>query len=169
MPEKSLNAEMPAFRRADYVALGSVAAMAVAALYEAAIALQWIPVGDVSGEGARFEGLFLAAGAFAMLTGVVVSLFLAWANRRHTPGVALGAVAAALVTAHAYTFDTYDLPSMVRYTEAGAPSASWVAWIAVSGLLATLFSFMFPRIGFVLSSAVLAVCLFTFTFTGCCN
>jgi hypothetical protein len=104
-----------------------------------------------------------------MFIGWFLALFLAVANRRGTPGVALGAVAAALVTAHAYTFDTYDLPSMVRYTEAGAPSASWVAWVAAAGLFASLMCVLQPRIGFVVTACVLPVCLFTFLFTGCCN
>jgi hypothetical protein len=155
--------------RADYIALAAVAVMSVSAIYEAAVALKWIPVGT-SGEGARFEGIFLAAGGLAMLAGVVTALFLARANHRWTPGVLLGAVAAALVAAHAYTFDTYRLPSLVRYTESGVlPSATWVGWIVAAGLLSSLFSLMFPRIGFVLTSAVLVVCFFTFWFTGCCN
>jgi len=155
---------------ADYVALAAVAVMAVSAAYEAAVALKWIPVGRVSGEGARFEGIFLAAGGLAMLAGIITSLFLAVANRRWTPGVLLAAVAAALVAAHAYTFDTYRLPSLVRNTESGVlPSATWVGWIVAAGLLSSLFSLMFPRIGFVLTSAVLVVCFFTFWFTGCCN
>ena len=154
----------------DYVALAAVAVMGVSAVYEAAVAMKWIPVGTVSGEGARFEGAFLAAGGLAMLAGIVSSLFLASANCRWTPGALLAVVAAALVAAHAYTFDTYRLPSLVRNTESGViPSATWVGWIAAAGLLSSLFSLMFPRIGFVLTSAVLIVCFFTFWFTGCCN
>lgn len=155
--------------RAYYVALAAVAVMAVSAAYEAAVALKWIPVGTVSGEGARFEGVFMVAGGLAMLAGVVASLFFFRTNRTSTPGVLLGAVAAALVAAHAYTFNTYVLPSLVRYTESGMPSATWVGWIVAAGLLSSLFSLMFPRIGFAVTSAVLAVCFFTFWFTGCCN
>ena len=157
------------YNRANGIALFAVVVMAIAAAYEAAVALRWIPVGQVQGEGARFEAVFLAAGGLAMLVGFVVALFLAAAKRRWTPGVLLGAAAAGLVTAHAYTFNTYDLPTLVRYTESGTPSASWVAWIVLGGLLASLFSLMFPRIGFVMTSAVVGFCLFTFTFTGCCN
>ena len=68
-----------------------------------------------------------------------------------------------------YTFDTYDLPSLVRYTEAGAPSAGWVAKVVLAGLLASLISVMFPKIGFLTTAGVLLICLFTYTFTGCCN
>lgn len=143
--------------------------MGISALYEAAVALKWIPVGTVSGEGARFEGVFLVAGGVAMLAGIITSLFLASANRRWTPGVLLGAVSAALVAAHAYTFNTYDFPSLVRYTESGMPPATWIGWIVAAGLLSSLFSLMFPPIGFAVTSAVLAVCFFTFWFTGCCN
>lgn len=164
-----MNAERRAFTRVDYFALGAVVVMGVSAVYEAAVALKWIPVGRLSGEGARFEGFFLLAGWLAMLCGFVVSLVLAVANRRWTPGLALGAVAAALVAAHAYTFNTYDLPSLIRYTESGTPSAAWVAKVVLAGLLASLVSVLFPRIGFVTTAGVLLVCLFTYTFTGCCN
>ena len=121
----------------DYVALAAVAVMGVSAVYEAAVAMKWIPVGTVSGEGARFEGAFLAAGGLAMLAGIVSSLFLASANCRWTPGALLAVVAAALVAAHAYTFDTYRLP--VRNTESGViPSATWMAdrrgWAALVAL-----------------------------------
>jgi hypothetical protein len=158
-----------AYNRADSVALVAVVVMAIVAVYEGAVALEWIPVGKVSGEGARGEGFFLAAGGLAMLTGFFLSIFLAVANRRRTPGVLQGAVASALVAAHAYTFNTYDLPSLIRYTESGAFSASWIAWVVAAGLLSSLFSLMFPVIGFVMTAAVMLVCLFTFVFTGCCN
>ena len=158
-----------AYNRADWIALAALAVMAMAAVYEAAVALRWIPVGQVQDEGARFEEVFLAAGALAMLTGSFAALLLAVANRRWTPGVLLGSMAATLVAAHAYTFDTYSLPTLVRYTEAGAPSETWLAWVVLAGLLSTLFSVMFPRFGFVMASATLLICLFTFTFTGCCN
>jgi hypothetical protein len=78
-------------------------------------------------------------------------------------------MAAGLVAAHAYTFDTYDLPTLVRYTESGAPPAPWVAWVVAAGLLASVLCFAQPRIGFVVTACVMPVCLFTFTFTGCCN
>jgi hypothetical protein len=156
--------------RVDIVVLVALAVMAAATLYEAAVALQWIPVGDVPDEGARFEWFFLIAGGLAMLTGLVVCLFLGAEKRRSTPGVALGAVAAALVAAHAYTFDTYLLPSLVRYTDSGTlPSATWVAGVVAAGLLSSLFSLMYPAIGFVATAVVMSICIFTFWFTGCCN
>jgi hypothetical protein len=155
--------------RSDWLATGVVFVIVIAAAYEAAVALQWISVGGLPGEGGRYEGIFLVAGGLAMVSGFFLSLFLAIANRRSTPGVALGAAAAALVAAHAYTFNTYDLPTLIRYTESGAPSASWVAWVAGAGLLASLFCLVQPRIGFVLTACVLPVCLFTYLFTGCCN
>jgi hypothetical protein len=149
--------------------LAVVLVIAVAGAYETALALQWIPVGQLPGQGGSYEGFFLAAGWLAILTGFFVSLLLAAANRRMTPGVLLGAMAAALVAAHAYTFDTYDLPTLIRYTESGAPPASWVAWVSAAGLLASVLCFAQPRIGFVVTACVMPVCLFTFTFTGCCN
>ena len=50
--------------RVNYVALAAVIPMGIAAVYEAAVALKWIPVGTVSGEGARFEGVFMVAGGW---------------------------------------------------------------------------------------------------------
>jgi len=153
----------------DWIALVVVVVIGFAAAYEAAVALQWIPVGRLPGEGGRLEGIFLAAGWLALLAAFFVSIVLAVANRRLSPGVLLGAVSAALVAAHAYTFDTYDLPTLVRYTEASAPSASWVAWVVAGGLLASLLCLAQPRLGFAVTACVIPVCLFTFTFTGCCN
>jgi len=153
----------------DWIALAAVFVMAVAAGYEAAVALEWIPVGTLPGEGARFEGFFLAVGGLAMLIGIVVSGFLAAANRRATPGVALGAAAAALMVAHYFTFDTYDLPSLVRYSESGSFSPAWVLTLAVVGLIASLLCLVRPTTGFVVTACVMPVCLFTLVFTGCCN
>ena len=58
--------------RSDWIALAAVFVMAVAAGYEAAVALEWIPVGTLPGEGARFEGFFLATALLA-LPGLVLS------------------------------------------------------------------------------------------------
>lgn len=160
---------MKGWARLDWVAIGVVLVIVVAAAYEAAVALQWLSVGQLPGEGAGYEGIFLAAGWLAIVTGFFVSLLLAMANRRATPGVALGAAAAALVAAHAYTFNTYYLPTMIRHTESGTPSASWVAWVVASGVLASLLCLVQPRIGFVVTACVMPVCLFTYSFTGCCN
>ena len=149
--------------RIDRAALVVLTVMAVAALYETAVALKWIPVGDLPGEGLASKASFFSRVGSRCSSGFVVSLFLAAANRRWTPGLALGAVAAALVTAHAYTFDTYYLPTLTRYTEARcALGGLGRQGRRLPALFASLISVMFPKIGFLTTAAVLLVCLFTY-------
>ena len=59
--------------------------LAGAAAYEAAVALEWIPVGTQPGEGARYEGFVLVFAVVATLAGVVVSLMLATRRQRSAP------------------------------------------------------------------------------------
>jgi hypothetical protein len=148
------------------LALAIVVAIGVAAAFEAAVALQWVSVGTLPGERARYEGFVMAMGAIATLTGVGLSLVLATRRARATPAVAFGAVAAALMVAHYYTFDTYYLPTLIRYSESGSFSATWVYSVAVAGLLASPLSVVRPPIGLMLTSVVMLLCLFTVVLAG---
>ncbi len=137
-----------------------------AAIYEAAVALQWIPLGTVPGDGARFEGVVIASALAAMLAGIILSLVLA-AQGRGSARVAFFAVAAAaLMVARFYTFDPYDLPTLIRYSETGSFSPAWVYSIVLAGLAASVLCLVRPRVGFVLAAPVLLLCAFTVSFFG---
>jgi hypothetical protein len=145
-------------------ALLIVLVLAGAGVYEAGVALEWIPLGTDPGEGARYEGFVMAAAAIAMVAGVVVSLMLAVRDRRAFPAALFAIAAAALMVAHYYTFDTYYLPTLTRYSESGSFSPAWVFSVAIAGVLASLLAFARPLFGFMATAVVILLCLFTLVF-----
>ena len=140
--------------------------LAAAALYEAAVALEWIPVGTQPGEGARFEGVVMVSAVVAMFAGIVVSLVLGARGRPSLAGSLFAVAAAALMVAHYFTFDTYYLPTLTRYSDSGSFSTTWVYSVAVAGVLASLLSLARPRIGFLATPVVILLSLFTIVFAG---
>jgi hypothetical protein len=149
-----------------YVPLAVLVVLLGAAAYEAAVALKWIPVGTLPGENARFEGIVLVAALLVSLAGIVILLVLA-ARARRSPAAALFPVAgAALLVARYYTFDTYYLPSLTRYSESGSFSATWVYGVAIAGVAAWLLALGKPRLGYAIGAAVLFLCTFTIAFFG---
>jgi hypothetical protein len=147
-------------------ALFIVLVLVGAAVYEAGIALERIPLGTQPGEGARYEGLVMAAAAIAMLAGVAVSLMLAARGRRSIPAAFFAVAAAALMVAHYYTFDTYYLPTLTRYSDSGSFSSAWVFSLAIVCALTSLLAFARPLFGFMASAVVIPLCLFTTVFAG---
>jgi len=133
-----------------------------AAAYEAAVALEWIPVGTVPGENARFEGLVMGAALVAFLAGFVISVMLAALNRHDFAAALFPVAAATLTVARYYTFDTYYLPDLTRYSESSGPfSPIWVYGVALASVPAWSFSLAKPRVGFVIGAAVIFFCFFT--------
>ena len=135
------------------------------AAYEAAIALQWIPVGTEPGDNARFEGLVISLALLAFLGGIVISIGLAVRDRRSVVGALIPVAAALMMIARYYTFDTYYLPTLTRYSEGSFP-ASWVYGLALASVSACVLSLMKPRIGAVIAAGVIFLCTFTVTFFG---
>ena len=115
-----------AVTRSRFPELAVLVVLLGAAAYEAAVALEWIPVGTEPGENARFEGLVMALASLALLAGVAISLVLAARDRRSVLAAMLPGAATALMVAVYYTFDTYYLPTLTRYSESGAFSPTWV-------------------------------------------
>jgi hypothetical protein len=145
--------------------LGVLLVLLGAAAYEAAVALEWIPVGTDPGENARFEGIVMASADLAILAGIVISLVLAARDRRAVPAALFPAAAAALMVARYYTFDTYYLPTLSRYSE-GSFSPTWVYGTALASVPAWFFSLAKPRVGFVLGASVMILCFFTMNLFG---
>ncbi len=143
-----------------------LAVLAAGAAYEAAVALGWISLGTQPGEGPPIEGLVLFAAVIAMFVGALVSFALSTDGRCSTFVALFGAAAGAFVVARFHGFDPYYLPTLRRYSDAGIFSPALVYTVASLGLLASLLCFARPRVGLVLSGAVLLVCLFTSMFLG---
>jgi len=132
-----------------------------AAAYEAAIALEWIPIGSQPGQNARFEGLVMGLALLALGAGFVIALLLATLNRRSVRAALFPLAAAALMLARYYTFDTYYLPDLSRYSESGPFSSIWVYGVAIAGVPACILSLAKPRIGFAFGALVMFLCFFT--------
>jgi hypothetical protein len=148
-----------------YLPLVVLAVLLGAAAYEAAVALEWIPVGTEPGGSARFEGIVMASALLALLAGFVISCLLAALGRRNLLAALFPFAAAALMVARYYTFDTYYLPTLTRYSE-GSFSPTWVYGVALVSVPAFFFSLAKPRVGFVIGAAMMVLCFFTVSLYG---
>ena len=152
--------------RFRFLELSVLVVLVGAAAYEAAIAVAWIPVGSQPGENARFEGLVMALALLALGAGFVIALLLATLNRRSVRAALFPVAAAVLMVARCYTFDTYYLPDLTRYSESGAFSSMWVYAVAIASVPACLLSLAKQRIGFAFVALVMFLCFFTATLFG---
>jgi hypothetical protein len=143
-----------------------LAVLVAGTAYEAAVALRWIEIGDVPGEGPAYEGVVLGLALLAMFLGAIWSLVLGSEGRQSIVASLLPLAAAAFVVARYYTFDPYNAPTLIRYSDAGGFSPVWVYGLALAALVAFLVSGMRPRVGFFLGAPVLLLCAFTATFLG---
>jgi hypothetical protein len=132
--------------------------------YEAAIALEWISIGEVPGEGAPGEGEVLSVSVLAVLTGIAVSIFSSRGNRLVA---GLAPAAAALMVARFYSFDPYFAPSLRRASEGGLVAAAWVYSLVALALLAGALALSRPRLAFI-GAPIMFLCVFTtlFAFAG---
>ncbi len=140
------------------------------ALYEAAIAIQVIPIGDEPGENALGGGAARAVGTLALLGALVVAV----ASIR-TPELLSGTVrlllplaGASLVVATGYAFDPYFAPTLRRYADPDNwfPSTWWLFFVAAAAVVAGLLSRVNARVGLGATALVLLICLPTLLYTG---
>ncbi len=150
--------------RREGAAWATVTVLAAATLFEALVALETVPVGDVPGEGARGGGVVFVAALVAMLAGAALALALALASpTTDAPSfvwMLLAPSGAAYLLARWLTFDPYYLPTLRRYSDGGV-GAPWVAGLALSGVISALLIRRYPRSGAVATSCVLAVSALT--------
>jgi hypothetical protein len=143
-------------------AVAVVILLSAAAAYEGAIALGAIPLGRLPGEDAAATGEVLAGAVVALLAGASVALTAS--TRRVDLGVAgslLAPAAAAFVAARSYAFDPYYLPTLRRMSDGGLVSPVWVIALAVAALVAAPATRVLPRLGLVVSGAIMVLCAFT--------
>jgi len=152
--------------RSRFLEFAVLLVLLAAAAYEAAVALKWIPLGTQPGEDARFEGLVMASALLALLAGIAIALVRAARDRRSILAALFVVAAVALMVAHYYTFDTYYLPTLTRYSESGSFSPTWIYGVAVACVPAWFFSLAKPRVGFLIAAAVMILCLVTVSLVG---
>jgi hypothetical protein len=131
--------------------------LTVAAIYEAAIALQIVSMGKRPGDGAAGEGYVLLIALLAMLVGSFVSLSFVSSRSLKSKKIAslVAPTAAAFVVARFYTFDDYFLPDLRRMSEDGNVAGSWIVALVVFALVTAVVTKVLPRIGIVMTSVVL--------------
>ncbi len=148
--------------RLEGVAWSSLAVLVTAALFEALVALQVIPIGNVPGEGARGAGVVFVAALLAMLVAATISVAHALEARseRRLVWILLAPAGVVYVMARWHTFDPYYLPTLRRYVDGGVTGA-WIAPLALAGIAAALLAIRLPRGGAVWTGVVLLVSAFT--------
>jgi hypothetical protein len=137
-----------------------VVVLLLAAVYEAAIALEWIslgsePGGDAPGQAVVTSGAFLALVAGI---GVGVAGVLRRGSPRRWPAMLIPVAAAAYLLSHYYAFDSYYLPDLRRFSDDGNIAARWVYGVAACSVGVGALIALVPRIGLALLPFMLLVC-----------
>ena len=134
-----------------------VLVLLAAAAYEAAVALEWLSMGSKSGDEAAGQAAATIAAFVALLTGIVATVV----SRRilhRWPATLVPVAGAAYLVAHYYAFDSYYLPSLRRFSEAGGVSAVWVYGVVVAAVIVALAIRRRPSVAPVLTPIVLLIC-----------
>jgi hypothetical protein len=134
-----------------------------AATYEAALALGWLAIGALPGEGRPEEEEVLLLAVAAQLAGAVVAV--ASAFRPPTKAGAAESMiplsAAAFMTARFYTFDPYYAPTLRRMSDDGFAAPWWVFTLVAGSLVAAALTRARPRIGLTVTGVVVPLCVLT--------
>jgi hypothetical protein len=137
-----------------------VLVLLAAAAYEAAVALEWISMGRLSGQEAPGQAEVTIAAFVALFTGIVATLV----SRRilHPwPATLVPVAAAAYMVAHYYAFDSYYLPTLRRFCDGGVVPAAWLYGVVAAALVAAVAIRRRPSTAPVLTPLVLLVCAVT--------
>jgi hypothetical protein len=134
-----------------------------AASYEAALALGWLAIGSLPGEGRPEEEDVLLLAVAAQLAGAVLAAASAFGPRMKA-GAAESMIplsSAAFMTARFYTFDPYYAPTLRRMSDAGLVSPWWVFTLVAGSLVAAALTRARPRIGLSVVAVVVPLCALT--------
>jgi hypothetical protein len=99
-------------------------------------------------------GVVLAA-LFAMLAGAGLALMSISVATPVWPIVALAPSGAAFTLARFYTYDDYYAPQLRRYADNGSVQPAWMFVLVVAAVVAGVLAWRLPRIGAVVTAAVL--------------
>ncbi len=128
-----------------------------AAAYEAAVAREWISMGSLSGQEAPGQAVVTIAAFVALLTGIVATVVSRRILRRW-PATLIPVAAAVYMVAHYYAFDSYDLPSLTRFSDSGGISSMWVYGVVVAAVIVALAIRRRPSVAPVLTPILLLIC-----------
>jgi hypothetical protein len=130
-----------------------VALFAAAAVYELALAVEWIALPKEPGADPRGAAIVFVATLVAIVGTYAVGML----RIRDLFFVSIPLTAAVWMVAHYYAFDPYYAPSSRRYSDAGSVSPWWVYGVALVGLGVAAAS----RRTSVLAPLYVTVCLLT--------
>ena len=129
-----------------------------ATVYELLVALRVIELGSLPGEGPPGAGIAGWLAAAALLAAALLCAALAWAGRGPAVAALLAPAAGAFLLAYFHTFDSYYLPTLVRYSERDFVPPALVYALAAVAFAVGLVTFMRRRPGLVLSVPAILVC-----------
>ena len=143
--------------RVEGAAWAVVAVLACGALYEALVAIEVVPMGEVPGEGPFASTFVLLASLLALLVGCVVAFAGGpFGARRSLAWAALAPAGVAYLLARWFSFDPYYLPTLRRFSE-GAIAGEWVLVVVIAALVAGLPAGVLVRIGYLVTGLVLVL------------
>jgi hypothetical protein len=128
-----------------------------AAIYELAVALEWIPMGQEPGEDPPGQAAVTLLAFVALLVGFLASAYAALRGGSGRVASAVPLAAAAYLATHYYAFDSYYLPTLRRFTESGV-SATWIYAVVAAAVVVAALIFLRTRVGLALTPLLLLVC-----------
>jgi hypothetical protein len=141
--------------------------LAAATVYEMLVALKVIELGSLPGEGPPGAELMGFVAAIGLLAAAVLSgLFATIHASAPTLSALLAPAAGGFLLAHFYTFDSYYLPTLVRYAERNFIPPAVVFVLVGLSLAAGLATLHRRRAGLALSVPLILACALTAFFTG---
>jgi hypothetical protein len=141
--------------------------LAAATVYEALVALRVIELGSLPGEGPPGGELVSFVAAIGLLAASLLSAVLAGVgSAAPAPSTSLAPAAAAFLLAYFYTFDSYYLPSLIRYSERDFVPPVVVFVLVGFSLAAGLVTLRRRRAGLALSVPLILACALTAFLTG---
>lgn len=142
------------------------AVLVAAAAYEVALMLWGSYAGLAAGEEPDGEVPVSSLAVLAMLVGVIVAVVCAVRSRVPRAVALFAPAAAAFVIATFYSYDPYYFPNLVRHSDRGHVSGSWILAMVSLSLGAAGLSLLKPRLGSIATSLTLPLLLFTWFVTG---
>jgi hypothetical protein len=141
--------------------------LAGATVYEALVALRVIGLGSLPGEGPPGGELVGFVAAIGLLAASLLSAVLAGVgSAAPAPSASLAPAAAAFLLAYFHTFDSYYLPSLIRYSERDFNPPVVVFVLVGLSLAAGLVTLRRRRAGLALSVPLILACALTAFLTG---
>jgi hypothetical protein len=129
-----------------------------ATVYELLVALGVIELGSLPGEGPPGASIAGWIAAVGLLAAALLCAALAWAGSAPALSAWLAPAAGAFLLAFFHTYDSYYLPTLVRYSERDFVPPALVYVLAAAAFAVGLVTFLRRRPGLVLSVPAILAC-----------